>query len=147
MPENGESHCTDGRNLGSTCAFSCPAGTRLIGDKASTCTGFGGLANWTTQAPLCEPVCDELTLKNGEINCTNDNFLNSKCSLSCAKKYERNGPSSQTCVETGPVRADWDGALTTTCQPICQPLVDIANGATSCNDGSRLVLPPHKIVD
>ncbi|CAG5085953.1 Oidioi.mRNA.OKI2018_I69.PAR.g11061.t1.cds [Oikopleura dioica] len=138
VPENGESSCTDGRNLGSTCAFSCPAGTRLIGDKASTCTGFGGLANWTTQAPLCEPVCDDLTLKNGEINCTNDNFLNSKCSLSCAKKYERNGPSSQTCVETGPAKADWDGALTTTCQPICQPLVDIANGATSCNDGSRI---------
>ncbi|CBY35042.1 unnamed protein product [Oikopleura dioica] len=78
VPENGETKCTDGRNIGSTCAFSCPAGTRLIGDKASTCTGFGGLANWTTEAPLCEPVCDELTLKNGEINCSDGNFLRSK---------------------------------------------------------------------
>lgn len=137
VPENGDSKCTDGRNIGSTCAFSCPAGTRLIGDKASTCTGFGGLANWTTDAPLCEPVCEELTLKNGEINCSDGNFLHSKCSLSCAKKYESTGPSSQTCVRTGPTTANWDGVLTTTCQPICQPLVDIANGATTCNDASR----------
>ena len=63
------------------CEFSCPEGSRLVGSKIITCNSYGNSLQWSGNPPRCEPVCVKLTAGEFEMSCTNENFLNSRCTF------------------------------------------------------------------
>nr|XP_009858194.1 P-selectin-like [Ciona intestinalis] len=95
-PVNGVVQCNDLNNIGSTCTFSCSPGYELNGTANSDCIGGGNngvIGVWTSPAPTCQErgQCrDVQTLQNGNVTCTNGNFVNSQCTYECneAELYE-----------------------------------------------------------
>ena len=89
--------------------------------------------------PRCEPVCDPAgtSLSNGEMECSNAHYLHSKCTASCAFKYKLRGSAEKICQMAGEDRAAWTmNSLEPQCDPICQPLTNLANGLINCDSES-----------
>ena len=78
---NQKYECSRGRSKDSMCEFSCPEGSRLVGSKIITCNSYGNSLQWSGNPPRCEPVCVKLTAGEFEMSCTNENFLNSRCTF------------------------------------------------------------------
>ena len=56
-PENGDSvTCTDERNFGSACTFTCATGFGLVGAVTVTCGGDGSspVGSYDVESPACE---------------------------------------------------------------------------------------------
>ncbi|XP_078494483.1 P-selectin-like [Ciona intestinalis] len=95
-PVNGVVQCSDSNNVGSMCSFQCNPGYELDGTPFSGCiytdsTEDSGV--WSSPAPTCPErgQCrDVQTLQNGNVTCTDGNFVNSRCTYECnkAESYE-----------------------------------------------------------
>ena len=138
MLTNQIGECTKEHFLGSVCSYSCPAGTRLIGTGTRTCSRYGNAAQWDGSLPICEAVCDPAgtSIANGNLDCTNRHFLQSKCTATCDHKYKLTGSIEKICQKT-PRGADWNmNDVEPRCEAICQPLTSLSNGRISCTSES-----------
>ena len=137
---NQMSKCTNENFIGSTCSYSCPTGTRLVGSAKRKCASFGNAAQWNIALPRCEAMCDPegTTMQNGKLLCSNEHYLNSKCTATCDFKYKLRGSVEKICQKSLD-GADWSmNDLEPRCDAICQPLTEIANGNVQCSSDSDL---------
>ena len=76
--------CTNENYANSRCDFACPANYRIRGAVSTTCREAGDRAIWDNESPTCEAICNEINNpENGRVQCTNFNFLHSKCTFQC----------------------------------------------------------------
>ena len=52
--------------------------------------------------------CEETSLLNGQVDCTNDNFYGSFCTYKCSEGYELIGNSVSKCTSSGNGNTYWD---------------------------------------
>ena len=133
---NEETKCTNGNNVGSRCSYKCPDQMQLVGTAIRQCVRFGNSAQWNSNPPKCQPACDQIQLLNGHAECTNQNFLNSKCIPKCNLNYKLSGSREHICQITLS-GADWYKAgVESYCNPICQPIEKLENGKITCSSNN-----------
>ncbi|CAK8671978.1 uncharacterized protein LOC143465078 [Clavelina lepadiformis] len=96
----GNSNCTDGSKIYSSCQHQCSEGYKLErGRASSTCEMKNGSSVWVPELPTCEIVsCPRATVFNGTSNCSAFNKLGSKCKHYCERGFQLNGASLTTCI-------------------------------------------------
>ncbi|CAK8697337.1 unnamed protein product [Clavelina lepadiformis] len=104
---NGDVQCSQGLFVGSTCSFTCHKGYLSLGRKTKSCSNVG----WSNNQPfkcIAIPKCSPTTLiLNGELDCTDDNNLLSRCSLNCNFGYQAHGPIEQICLQSNDSSLAW----------------------------------------
>ena len=55
--------------------------------------------------------CEERSLSNGQVNCTNNSFYESICSYTCDKGYILTGDLVAKCVLTGDEIVNWNNEI------------------------------------
>nr|XP_039252832.1 P-selectin-like [Styela clava] len=100
-PENGYMTCSDGTNIESTCEFACDYGYQRVGMLYTMCAKGKGKAYWNKETPTCKRInCEKLVAPvNGNIECSDDKYLGSKCTFSCNKGYSRIGAMAAICSD------------------------------------------------
>uniref|UniRef100_F6YEQ2 Uncharacterized protein n=1 Tax=Ciona intestinalis TaxID=7719 RepID=F6YEQ2_CIOIN len=85
-PTNGYRVCSDGNYVGSICDYGCDDLYTRVGSQYSTCVELAdGSHSFDNPAPTCErSSCrDVQTLPNGNVSCSDGNFINSVCTYDC----------------------------------------------------------------
>nr|CAB3266734.1 sushi, von Willebrand factor type A, EGF and pentraxin domain-containing protein 1 [Phallusia mammillata] len=140
---NGRASCNEGNFFQSVCRYFCNAGYKYVGIPANafvipiaTC---GSDAAWSSEAPTCEKVaCDPAAdimgtqRPNGDITCTEGNFFESTCSITCPTGYDLIGPARTTCNHN---RA-WSQILGHCEKVKCPVRKAPRDGSIECTDGN-----------
>ena len=139
---NLEYSCSNDREMGSECTFSCVDGDpekydlELVGSKSATCKMRDIGAMWTPEQPYCKRVykCpSEDPPSPMTQSCTNGNLVQSTCTLSCPPTHRYIGPGgSRTCRQAGD-RAFWDNDFGK-CEAMCEMIPELSNGHHSCTN-------------
>ncbi|XP_076811264.1 P-selectin-like [Clavelina lepadiformis] len=142
-PENGNTICEREGSGGKECAFSCDEGFMLVGSSSTRCINLdgGNVGIWTFPAPVCERIAclKHSPLTNGNVACTDENFVSSICSFTCDRGYEMDGMLVSICeiLDDGAMSqvAKWSETAPT-CEPRrCSPLNDVSETiATTCDN-------------
>nr|XP_002129893.1 P-selectin-like isoform X1 [Ciona intestinalis]XP_026692609.1 P-selectin-like isoform X2 [Ciona intestinalis] len=141
-PSNGFMTCDKGNYIESECSFRCNVGYRLEGSETSVCQND---ETWSNAAPECQPILcppPHVAPPNGNVKCTNNNLLGSRCRFKCNKDYALVGDRLSTCVESNNRPYDSDGVWNTPA-PKCQRITCIPDmksplhGSMECTDGSN----------
>ncbi|XP_039253130.2 P-selectin-like [Styela clava] len=139
-PPNGGTYCNDGHYLGSVCSFSCDESYYLIGAGSSTCIEgkSDDMPHWDEETPECKrkrcgnPPDAPL---NGELKCSEKDFLGSVCEFTCEKDYHRNGNQLTICSEDGNGKLSWDRAAPECIRKECSSNPKApTNGFVICSD-------------
>ena len=139
---NLEYSCSNDREMGSECTFSCVDGDpekydlELVGSKSATCKMRDIGAMWTPEQPYCKRIykCpSENPPSPMTQSCTNGNLVQSTCTLSCPPTHRYIGPGgSRTCRQAGD-RAFWDNDFGK-CEAMCEMIPELSNGHHSCTN-------------
>nr|XP_002120800.1 uncharacterized protein LOC100180900 [Ciona intestinalis] len=83
----------------------------------------------------CRVTCPPLlpVFPYGLVNCTDDNFLGSRCTVYCNEGYSPRGAEESTCSGNTLLRA-WTPSLSTTCEVSCPALAYLHHGEVRCTD-------------
>nr|XP_039267286.1 uncharacterized protein LOC120342501 isoform X7 [Styela clava] len=131
--------CTESKNFGSECTFSCPEFMKLDNDGTAmlTCEDANddGIGEWNTDIPECiNIVCEAIntSLINPElgVSCSSENLVNSECHFSCSvgKKLENGDPIISCNDDDNDGFGDWNGTFPSCTEILC-PLLDSENFA------------------
>uniref|UniRef100_A0A3B3VQU8 E-selectin-like n=1 Tax=Poecilia latipinna TaxID=48699 RepID=A0A3B3VQU8_9TELE len=135
-PDNGFVTCEDDTDMrfsyGKRCSFSCAPGYHLIGSEMITCTSE---AVWSDKMSLCEgeATCPALQgLENGALSCDTEMRFSyrTSCSFICDPGFELQGAHSIQCSED----KRWTDAIPSCTAVQCPALLDLENGALTCED-------------
>ncbi|XP_053325780.1 E-selectin [Spea bombifrons] len=115
VPEQASMDCEDEFGefkLNSNCSFKCNEGFILVGSESLQCSSIG---SWSFDIPTCQAVqCSYLKPPvNGQIECQEGSYYNSKCTFTCAEGFKIAGASDLKCLGSG----EW-----TSLPPICEAL-------------------------
>uniref|UniRef100_A0A3B3UH45 E-selectin n=1 Tax=Poecilia latipinna TaxID=48699 RepID=A0A3B3UH45_9TELE len=132
-PDNGFVTCEDDTDMrfsyGKRCSFSCAPGYHLIGSEMITCT-----SEWSNGIPTCKAVqCPALQgLENGALSCDTEMRFSyrTSCSFICDPGFELQGAHSIQCSED----KRWTDAIPSCTAVQCPALLDLENGALTCED-------------
>lgn len=98
-PVNGEIVCTRRNILGSVCTFSCRRGFQLTNvNSAVECVRNGNMVEWNGQSSRCIRMkCPRVEMPtNGNVMCSGDRRIGTKCTFSCSSGYALVGHSKST---------------------------------------------------
>ncbi|XP_039252894.2 P-selectin-like [Styela clava] len=98
VPENGAIVCSDKNFIHSECEYVCDSYHRRVGALYTTCKeDYSGYMKWSAEAPVCERIeCRKLTnIKNGMIDCSDDEYVNSECKFKCTVDDYRLSPNTR----------------------------------------------------
>ncbi|XP_078495092.1 complement receptor type 1 [Ciona intestinalis] len=144
-PANGQMQCSDGNNIGSQCTYTCSPDYAVVGDSVTTCTDMGnGNYRFDNPAPVCQlKTCQPRydVLLNGQVSCTNQNAINSRCSFTCNPEYELVGEAILTCNDDsdGDANGQWSSDAPSCTRIQCSdPPPAPANGQMQCSDGTNI---------
>uniref|UniRef100_F7AJJ2 Uncharacterized protein n=1 Tax=Ciona intestinalis TaxID=7719 RepID=F7AJJ2_CIOIN len=140
-PTNGYRVCSDGNYVGSICDYGCDDLYTRVGSQYSTCVELAdGSHSFDNPAPTCErSSCrDVQTLPNGNVSCSDGNFINSVCTYDCnagnAYALFPTNHSTTTCLND----TTWD-LPPPCCATQCTPTpLNPENGVYECTDASYL---------
>uniref|UniRef100_H2Y7G0 Uncharacterized protein n=1 Tax=Ciona savignyi TaxID=51511 RepID=H2Y7G0_CIOSA len=110
----GNVHCgSDGR-----CRLNCQPTSTLLGVAESICTDVNGTVSWTPALGSClRRSCAAITsIRNGNVECTNNFKFRSVCRFRCENGYQLSGPVAARCN----ANLQWSSET-----PVCQ--------AVTCN--------------
>nr|XP_039261602.1 receptor-interacting serine/threonine-protein kinase 2-like [Styela clava] len=80
------------------CNFVCDEGYGIFGKQTIVCIG----GKWNDRKPVCEKACDPLNpISHGQLNCTNQFFVNSTCTVKCLDNHHIQGNNTLTCLQNG----------------------------------------------
>ncbi|KAM4642729.1 E-selectin-like [Discoglossus pictus] len=130
-PENGQMDCQEKSFYNSSCSFTCAEGFRLVGSSDLQCLSSG---EWTSSPPTCEVVqCESMKApENGQMNCQEQLFYNSRCSFACSEGFRLIGSSELQCLSAG----EWTSSPPT-CEAVqCKSLKAPDNGLIECQEKS-----------
>nr|XP_018670279.1 sushi, von Willebrand factor type A, EGF and pentraxin domain-containing protein 1 isoform X1 [Ciona intestinalis] len=144
-PMNGFKVCSGGQFLGARCEFGCNPGYSLVGAQSADCSETQDRSlSFDNPPPTCElktcqPPYD--SLQNGQVSCTNNNAINSRCSFTCSPEYELVGEAILTCEDDSDddLNGQWSSDA-----PFCRrkqcgpPPPSPDNGQMQCSDGINL---------
>ncbi|XP_076818198.1 sushi, von Willebrand factor type A, EGF and pentraxin domain-containing protein 1-like [Clavelina lepadiformis] len=140
-PIFGQMSCdtTSGREIGTTCSFTCNRGYELRGDDSSTCGLVDDdVASFDRPVPVCEPtLClpPQSSPANGRVSCDDENNFGSICSFVCDRGHFLAGSPQTTCADNGRWTDTAPACRAITCEPPRNNLID---GTIACSDGNNL---------
>lgn len=140
--------CLDGKNFGSVCNFQCKEGFKMLGSPYSICNQIQNeIGKWSPVPPkcrriICRPI--QVNPRNGKVQCSRSNYLNSICTFTCDEGYDLRGTSASKgevkCTEDfgEDNLGKWTG-MKPVCDRIkCAPsLSEPQNGKKECTDSNN----------
>jgi len=130
-PNHGSIQCSSGYLYGSECVYSCAREYELVGDKSRVCqvdaswTGKGITTCVLIQCPVLEQI------PHSTISCSDENKMDSKCSITCIDGYELQGVDTIVCTKN----RDWNHPAPICTLITCGALLSLENGEYSCTFG------------
>uniref|UniRef100_A0A3B3UIU8 E-selectin-like n=1 Tax=Poecilia latipinna TaxID=48699 RepID=A0A3B3UIU8_9TELE len=133
-PERGFMDCSDplsSFSYRSSCSFACMEGYELD-DSSSITLQCESSGKWNASEPSCVAVqCPALKdPENGSVKCEDGHGYEKNCSFSCEPGFELQGVHTIQCSEDG----QWSNGIPTCKAVQCPALLDLENGALTCED-------------
>ena len=127
-PKKGDADCSNGYKFGSLCRYDCNSGFDLEGARENFCGSDG---EWSvSEAPNC--IIGECSPLDppvfGDISCSHDNKVGSKCSFTCNTGYELLGDEVRLCEDSH----IWSGVMPRCVPTECPVLTAPKNGMIVC---------------
>lgn len=131
--DNGVSWCTEDSSCGSFCYYACFDGFSMYGVDECQCQNNG---QWSFPKPSCKKVTcssSQLSLFNGNADCSDGNEYNSVCSYRCKVGYQIEGIAESLCQKDG----EWSYPVPY-CRKVACPATHLSlyQGVVGCSDAS-----------